>query len=165
MSMIKFAWKLQNSLIVSSIIHAWRQGQVIQTYYLHVVISIYFLSNKLSGSWKIRYLAKKSTFLKETVHCSLWIQLMTVRQKVSKCDFSKFHIKNLPNLSDFFENKNNSLGAHFMKRFFLAASLYFLKLCPILDELSAVEFITYSGFFYVVDFWVKNLLFRTQTAC
>ena len=54
----KIASKLRNALIVSSNIHAWRQGQVIQTYYLHVVVSIYFTSNKLSGSWKIRYLAK-----------------------------------------------------------------------------------------------------------
>ena len=78
--------------------------------------------------------------------------------------FIPFHIKNLPNLSEFLENKSDSLGADFMKRFFfLTASifetLYFLKVYPIFDELSAVEFTTYSGFLWVCWYLGKKLAF------
>ena len=107
--------------------------------------NIYFSSNKV---WVLK---KQDIWLKIHIlkgnHCTLRIQMLTVCQKMPKSDFISRIIRNFP---CFFEIKNISLGAHFLKNVFSRTSIfqkiYFLKLCPIFDKQSAVQFTKYSGF-------------------
>ena len=92
-----------------------------------LLVNIYFLYNKLA---KNQYIKKNTDW----------------RRKVPKI---------------FCSIKNDSLRAHFyIKIFFLINSisktLYFLKACPILNKLSAVELTKYSSLLWIFWFLAKN---------
>ena len=61
----------------------WKLGGFLWTYWtmIPVILNINFLSNRLSGSLKSKIFWPKTKVLKRN-HCTLWIELLTVRQKI-----------------------------------------------------------------------------------
>ena len=95
-------------------------------------------------------------------YCSLWTDVAASHQKVQKPDFqSQFSMSKMMRIFPNFSSKNINLSAHFLLLTFLTTSIfktiYFLKWCPIFDDLLLHQFTKYNNFFLVYWFLGKNL--------
>ena len=101
-------------------------------------------------------------------HCILWLQWITVCQKVWKLYFQSWFSMSKINgiflnlfFIDEYQFRRPLLARNFFSNFNFEP-LYFLKSCPIFDKLAFPVLKKCNGFLWVCWFLDKNLAFRTH---